>query len=92
MLSELREQEVSAIFQELAASLTEKQRAIFLLREVEGLGSPEVAEIVGCQQSTVRNHLFNARKLLKQKLRERYPEYVPARDQEVPVSDREVAQ
>ena len=80
MLSELRGQEVAGIFQELAVSLTEKQRAIFLLREVEGLASPEVAKIVGCRQSTVRNHLFNARKLLKEKLRERYPEYVPTHE------------
>ncbi len=80
LLAHLREQEVAAIFQELAVCLTEKQRTIFLLREVEGLASPEVAEIVGCRQSTVRNHLFNARKLLKEKLRERYPEYVPSSD------------
>lgn len=78
MMGELREQEVAAIFDELAAELTEKQRAIFVLREVEGLSSAEVADIVGCQQSTVRNHLFNARKLLKQRLLERYPEYAPS--------------
>ncbi len=77
MLSELRQQEVEAIFEELSATLTEKQRAIFVLREMEGLPSAEVAQIVGCQQSTVRNHLFNARKLLREKLLERYPEYAP---------------
>ena len=55
--------------------MTEKQRLIFLLRETEGLDSGEVAEIAGCEESTVRNHLFNARKVLRQKLVERYPEY-----------------
>jgi len=82
MLSELREQEVASIFEELAEELAEKQRAVFVLREVEGIPSPEVAEIVGCRQSTVRNHLFNARRLLRSLLLERYPEYAPAADVE----------
>jgi len=53
----------------------ERQRSAFLLREVEGLSSSEVAVIAGCEESTVRNHLFNARKLLRRELRRRYPEY-----------------
>lgn len=77
-LAGLAQGEVMQIFQELAAELTEKQRAVFLLREVEGLSSQEVAEIVGCRESTVRNHLFNARKLLRRELVARYPEYAPA--------------
>jgi DNA-directed RNA polymerase specialized sigma24 family protein len=48
---------------------------VFLLREMEGLSSPEVAEILGCRESTVRNHLFNARKILRRELLRRYPEY-----------------
>jgi RNA polymerase sigma-70 factor, ECF subfamily len=74
-MAELKEAEVERIFVELAAELTEKQRLIFLLREIDGLASGEVAEIAGCEESTVRNHLFNARKILRQKLVERYPEY-----------------
>ncbi|HRC86711.1 MAG TPA: RNA polymerase sigma factor [Thermoanaerobaculia bacterium] len=74
-MSRLAEVEVAGIFRELSEELTEKQRLIFLLREVEGLPSNEVAEIVGCQESTVRNHLFNARKVLRAELVKRYPEY-----------------
>lgn len=74
-LSRLQQTEVGAIFRELAAALSAKQRMVFLLREVEGLSSPEVAAIVGCRESTVRNHLFNARKYLRVELRRRYPEY-----------------
>lgn len=77
--AEIHEGEVTAIFHELAAELTDKQRTVFLLREVEGMPSKEVAEIVGCRESTVRNHLFNARKILRREMLERYPEYVPAR-------------
>ena len=74
-LAHLQHGEVSAIFRELAAGLSEKQRMVFLLREMEGLSSPEVAGILGCRESTVRNHLFNARKYLRRELLKRYPEY-----------------
>ena len=77
--AQVHESEVMGIFQELAAELTEKQRMVFLLREVEGLASKEVAQIVGCRESTVRNHLFNARKHLRRGLLERYPEYAAGR-------------
>jgi RNA polymerase sigma-70 factor, ECF subfamily len=74
-LSRLQQGEVAAIFKELSTGLSEKQRLVFLLREIEGLSSLEVAEVVGCRESTVRNHLFNARKLLRRELIKRYPEY-----------------
>jgi RNA polymerase sigma-70 factor, ECF subfamily len=74
-LARLQHDEVTAIFRELSAGLSEKQRLVFMLREVEGLSSPEVAGIVGCRESTVRNHLFNARRYLRRELTQRYPEY-----------------
>ena len=74
-LAQLGLREVKAIFQRLSQGLTEKQRLVFLLREVEGLSSQEVAAIVGCRESTVRNHLFNARRFLRRELLRRYPEY-----------------
>ncbi len=74
-LATLQQGEVAAIFRELSAGLSEKQRMVFLLREMEGFSSPEVAGILGCQESTVRNHLFNARKYLRRELVRRYPEY-----------------
>lgn len=77
-LANLDESEVMGIFRELAAELTEKQRTVFVLREVEGLPSKEVAEVMGCRESTVRNHLFNARKYLRRAIVERYPEYARA--------------
>lgn len=74
-LAHLQHSEVAGIFRELAAGLSEKQRMVFLLRELEGMSSPEVAEILNCRESTVRNHLFNARKVLRRELLRRYPEY-----------------
>ena len=74
-LSQIQHGEVAAIFRELSAGLPEKQRTVFLLKEVEGLSSAEVAEVLACRESTVRNHLFNARRYLRAELLKRYPEY-----------------
>lgn len=74
-LSRMQQNEVSGIFRELSAGLSEKQRMVFLLKEVEGLSSAEVADVMSCRESTVRNHLFNARRYLRRELLRRYPEY-----------------
>ncbi|MGD8376593.1 MAG: RNA polymerase sigma factor [Acidobacteriota bacterium] len=73
----LARDEVSRIFDELARDLPPQQRAAFALREVEGMDTEEVARILGVRPSTVRNHLFQARRTLQRLMRERYPEYVP---------------
>ena len=76
-LVDLQRTEVAEIFERLATDLSTKQKAAFLLREVEGLSSREVAEALGCKESTVRNHVFNARRALQEALRQQYPEYLP---------------
>lgn len=78
-LGELEDREVARILHELAGELTDRQRAVFVLSEVEGLPSAEVAEVLGCRASTVRNHLFAARKTLRRELARRYPEYTAGR-------------
>lgn len=77
--AQIHAEEVAEIFRELSSELSEQQRLVFLLREIEDLPSKEVAEIVGVRESTVRNHLFNARRELRRRLLERYPEYAAGR-------------
>lgn len=69
--------EIQRIFDELAGRLAPQQRAAFVLREMEELTSEEVADILGVSASTVRNHVFQARRILRAELERRYPEYVP---------------
>lgn len=71
-------EEADAILRQLVDVLTPQQRSAFVLREMEGLETAEVAEILGCSATTVRNHIFQARKALSRELRKRYPEYLPA--------------
>jgi RNA polymerase sigma-70 factor (ECF subfamily) len=70
-------EEVRRLFGELSRRLGRRQRAAFILREVEGLSTQEVAEALGTSESTVRNHILQARKVLQKALRERFPEYLP---------------
>ena len=71
------EGEVQRIFGELAERLTPSQRTAFVLREVEGRETVEVARVMGCSEATVRNHVFQARAVLRRELAARYPEYLP---------------
>ncbi len=74
-LQSLLGREVEAILRDLATGLSLRQRKAFWLREVVGLSSKEVARALGCRESTVRNHLFAARRKLRGELETRFPEY-----------------
>ena len=50
------------------AGLPERQRVIVELFELEGFGGPEIAEILEISDGTVRWHLFEARRALRQAL------------------------
>lgn len=76
--ADLEDREVTEILDRLSAGLTDKQRLVFLLAGVGGFGSEEVGQMLGCKASTVRNHLFAARKRLRRELIRKYPEYAPA--------------
>ncbi len=70
--------ELQRAFFRLAANLSPKQRAAFVLREIEGLPTSEVARILDVRESTVRNHLLQARRAQRAGLERDYPGLVPA--------------
>ena len=49
-------------------TLSERERAVFVLREMEGLETPEVAKALGITSITVRRHLSLARERLRKNL------------------------
>jgi RNA polymerase sigma-70 factor, ECF subfamily len=67
--------EVESVFNAVSNVLSPKQKTIFVMSEMEDLRSSEIAKVLGCRESTVRNHLFNARKLMQTQLKKRFPEY-----------------
>ena len=71
----VQHKEIENVFNEVSECLSPKQKTIFVMNQMDDLPSSEIAKILGCRESTVRNHLFNARKLMQQQLSKRFPEY-----------------
>ena len=69
--------ELRRAFAALSARLAPKQRIAFVLREIEGLETTEVARIMRVAESTVRNHILQARRALRMGLAREYPGLVP---------------
>jgi RNA polymerase sigma-70 factor, ECF subfamily len=65
--------QLQATFFRLAARLAPRQRATFILKEIEGLETAEIARTLGVTESTVRNHLLQARRILREGLTKDYP-------------------
>ena len=58
-----------AVLQDALAKLPEKKRAVFVLVELEGLSTEEVAAALEIPPATVRTRLFHARRALQEALR-----------------------
>jgi len=52
----------------IAGNLPEKQRLVFILRDIQGMDSKEVQEILDMTETTVKSNLYHARKTVKEKL------------------------
>jgi len=75
----LARDEIRRVFEACSTVLSEKQKLVFVLREFEERDNAEIAVVLSCRESTVRNHLFQARRLLRAEITRRFPEYVPDR-------------
>lgn len=65
--------QVGRLFDRVSWRLSGKQKAAFVLREMQDLDTHEIAQILQCGESTVRNHLFNARRILRREVERVYP-------------------
>lgn len=66
---------VRALFHELPV----RQREVFYLIDIEGHGAAEIAPQLGLSPVTVRAHLFRARRTLRARILERFPEIAEER-------------
>lgn len=57
--------ELTRVLHEAMSKLSDKHRAIIVLREVEGLSYEEIANVLGIKVGTVMSRLFHARKNLQ---------------------------
>jgi RNA polymerase sigma-70 factor, ECF subfamily len=72
------DRELGAMLESAIASLPEAFRAVFMLRDVEGLSTIESAECLGVNQVTVKTRLFRARAQLRRNLAARIGTEAPA--------------
>ncbi len=68
----LLSQEVRQEIQKLVDQLTPRQREIFLMSREEGLRQEEIATRLGLSISTVKSHMVDALRILRQGLQEQY--------------------
>lgn len=69
---EFQRQELSGIIHAAADELTPKQKAVFILRDLEGLTSDEVSEALSMSAGNVKSNLFYARQKMAEKLKVMY--------------------
>lgn len=67
-LEALEEREFREMLEGALAELTPEQRAVLVLREVEGYSYEEIARLLGLSLGTVKSRLNRARESLKKKL------------------------
>lgn len=60
--------EISKIITVLTEKLSSKQKAVFVLSDLEGMTSDEVSEITGISKSSVKANLYHARKSISEKV------------------------
>lgn len=64
----LAREQVRKLLEQAVGQLPEPFRAVFVLREIEGLSGEETAEVLGLAVATVKTRLFRSRGLLKKML------------------------
>ncbi|MBU1486579.1 sigma-70 family RNA polymerase sigma factor [bacterium] len=68
-VARLERKEKEMLIQKAINSLPKEQKAVIVLRNIQGLSYKEVAEITGYNSGTVKSKLSRAREQLKMKLR-----------------------
>ena len=68
----LSQQELLKALQEAIATLAKEQQVVVLLRAIEHMDYPEIAAILDTKESTARWHMYEARRILREKLSRRF--------------------
>lgn len=67
--------QLRSVLEEAIGSLPDDYRAIFLLRDVDGLSNEEVGDVMGLSVSAVKSRLHRARITLRKRLKRFYQDY-----------------
>lgn len=61
--------ELSELIRKIAGGLPEKQRLVFVMRDLQGMNSDVVQEILEMPATQVKSNLYHARKTIREKIR-----------------------
>jgi RNA polymerase sigma-70 factor (ECF subfamily) len=64
----LENKELANLIKSITNQLPEKQKMVFILRDIQDLKSVEVQEILDLSETSVKTNLYNARKTVRKKL------------------------
>lgn len=67
--------EIRFFLEQAIAKLPEEYRAVFVLRDIDGLSNKEVGEILGLSIPAVKSRLHRSRLMLRKKLKRFYEDY-----------------
>lgn len=70
--SELERRELVILVQEAATTLAPKQKAVFVLRDLQGLSVQEVCNVLEMEETQVKSNLYHARLAISKKLKQHY--------------------
>jgi RNA polymerase sigma-70 factor (ECF subfamily) len=64
----LENEQLAGIINVLTEKLSSKQKAVFVLCDLEGMTNDEVSEITGINKAAVKANLYHARKSISEKI------------------------
>jgi RNA polymerase sigma-70 factor (ECF subfamily) len=66
----LSNQETGQLINRITSTLSEKQKLVFTLRDLQGLTTAEVGEVLGLSATSIKSNLYYARKTIREKMQE----------------------
>ena len=65
---QMENEEMGQLIRAISEGLPEKQHLVFIMRDLQGMDSTEVQEILGLTEAAVKSNLYHARQAVKEKL------------------------
>lgn len=66
--TKLNNQELGQLIQSISNNLPEKQKLVFVLRDLQGMNTVETSDVLELTITSVKSNLYHARNLIKEKL------------------------
>lgn len=66
----LRDKQIRTALDKAIATLSWRQRQVYLLRDIQGLNVKDTAQVLGCSEGSVKQHHFRAMQALRKHLAE----------------------